>query len=266
MSINNFKKFNESVYSMAAAIGPDMFKNPATNRDYTVKKVLITFPDTTKLVFDIKSESYGNDKINYVITNDNDNSNISLKDSYIKAFGSEIQMENYQEFVFVRCWNTPGDFIDNDWSGYIFNDSGFNEIDMKFEVQLEDGYKHFKNNSYSVDYYKNNLFLNAITNIKIVQQYNKDFPTGIRYKKLLRLKRKFQSWLVNDVNEYHNVDLFTAKVDNVSLISVIYALHLKDKSVFENLIGNGTYPFNRISYENLIDIKPAKILDLFYKS
>ena len=37
------------------------------NSDYIVDKVLITFPDTTSLIFDIVNENYRSDKINYKI-------------------------------------------------------------------------------------------------------------------------------------------------------------------------------------------------------
>ncbi len=238
------KNINESVYSMAARVAPASFSKPATNNEYIVKSVLIKFPDTSELSFDIATESYFSDKINYTIKAPQ-TKNWSIHQFFIEAFGDSIQMENYEEFVFVRCWNNPQDFAENDWHGYIFkskNDVGFSEIDMKFNI-LAPNYTITPSN-YSPDYFKNKFFDKQIMGI-ILSRYNQQLPNGIKYSELMKLKRKFETYLMgigvrdcpgtDKVKEGNTIDLIDATIDGISLMTLIYALHIKDDTILKNL-------------------------------
>jgi len=68
MEIKNFLSFTESLYSMAASIAPSNYSKPVRNDEYIVKGVVIEFPDTTQLLFEVVREDYFSDKINYTIS------------------------------------------------------------------------------------------------------------------------------------------------------------------------------------------------------
>lgn len=256
MLIKEFSEFNESVYSMAARVAPSSFSKPATNNEYIVKSVLIKFPDTSELSFDIVSESYFSDKVNYTIKAPQ-TKNWSIHNFFIEAFGDSIQMENYEEFVFVRCWNNPQDFAENEWQGYIFkskDDVGFSEIDMKFRIWAPNYIlSPSQMNNYTPDYFKNRFFDKQIMGI-ILTHYNRQLPNGIKYKDLLSLKRKFETYLMgigvkdcpgtDKIKDGNVIDLIEAKIDGISLLTVIYALHLKDDTVLKNLNIDGRFITN----------------------
>jgi len=243
------KNLNESVYSMAARVAPSSFSKPATNNEYTVKSVLITFPDTSELTFDVATENYFSDKVNYTIKPPL-SKNWSIHKFYIDTFGDSIQMENYEEFVFVRCWNNPQDFAENDWQGYIFkskSDVGFNEIDMKFRIWAPN--YTLSPNNYTPEYFKNKFFDKQVMGI-ILSHYNRQLPNGIKYSDLLVLKRKFETYLMGigvsgcpgtDKIQDNKIDLIESKIDGISLLTVIYALHLKDNSILKNLNIDGRH-------------------------
>jgi hypothetical protein len=261
--VSNFSGYlSESIYSAAARIADPKFSKPATNNEYKVKSVKITFPDTTQLLFDIVHESYYSDKINYSIRVPYDDNNRelrlhpqnSIQALYIKAFGDCIQMENYEEYVFVRCWNTPEDFSDHNWNGYIFNgnkDGMFNEIAMRFIILPSD----YNEQIYPGDYFRNN-YMNKNTISVILTNYVNQISSEMKYSKLMELKRKFESYLLN-IDESKNIDLIDTKIDNISLSSLIYALSLKDGKILKNstLYQDG----------NLRSCKPSKLIDTLFK-
>jgi hypothetical protein len=256
MTIKDFKSF-ESMYSAAARLAPQYTK-PVSNDEYRVSQVLITFPDTTQLLFDIYSENYNSDTINYKLQSNTDR----LQSLYINLYGDAIQMEDYQEFVFVRCWNNPGDFISNNWSGYIFHsdkDGPFYEIDMKFgiaKVYSSNNTGLFDNEvTYTKEYFKNQYFDRYTLSI-LLSHYNTDLPNGITYNKLMGIKKKIESWLLDQSGD---VNLYNVKFDGIPLLSLMYALHLKDrpfgKSVLKEINLSEVINSNGIiSVEKLLDL------------
>ena len=234
------KRFNESSYSMAAMIAPEYTK-PFRNNEYSVKGIKITFPDTTVLTFKVSSENYYSDIVNYRITSDHG----TLQEKYIKVYGDSIQMENYQEYVFVRCWNNPIDFTENDWSGYISKsdiDSGFNEVDMKFIIEDKNVDLEAFNNIYLSRFQLHSVMNHIISNV----------PNGINYKRLVILKRKFGSYLL-DADEPQMVNIMDIKIDGVSLLSLIYYMQLKENETFKLFkMNNGKTVLCSIS--SLLDI------------
>jgi len=257
--MKHIKKF-ESIYSAAAMIAPEKYSQPGDhNSDYIVDKVLITFPDTTSLIFDIVNENYRSDKINYKIKIPKGETReyklypeTTLQSLYIKIFGDSIQMENYQEFVFVRCWNNPQDFIDNDWNGYIFKsngDSKFNEIFMEFNIKnIDKSYQLTQ----TAEFFKNSYLSKNSIGI-ILLNFLKDLPQGIDYKKLMDTKRKFESYLLN-IDETKKIDLIEEKIDGISIMSLIYAMQLKDIAILKNFnFGRDSNP-RSCSVSKLLDI------------
>lgn len=266
MGIKNFSLFNESVYSMAAAIAPENYIKPVYNNEYIVKGVVVEFPDTTQLLFEVISEDYFSDKINYTISvprNENSlwsinrnyrlNPNITIQQFYINVFGNSIQMENYQEFVFVRCWNTPADFVENDWSGFIFksdSDSGFYEIKMKFVI-ISNTLDRSQYRAYTPEYFKNS-YLDKNTTMWILHHFYQELPNGIKYSDLMALRRKFESYLINIDESKSEVSLRETKIDGISLLSIIYALNLRDNNILKNLKLNGLM-INKCPISSLLD-------------
>lgn len=263
--VSNFTRYlSESIYSAAARIADPKYSRPATNNEYKVKSVKITFPDTTQLLFDIVHESYHSDKINYSIRVPYDDNNRelrlfpqnSIQALYIKAFGNCIQMEDYEEYVFVRCWNNPEDFSHHDWNGYIFNgdrDGMFNEVAMKFLVEPD----LYNEKKYSADFFKN-TYMNKNTTGVILSHYAREVSSEMKYDRLLQLKRKFESYLLN-LDESKNIDLINTKIDNVSLSSLIYALSLKDTKMLKICSDSNIFQ------DELRNCRPSKLIDTLFK-
>lgn len=252
--IKKFNIYTESIYSMASRIASPQFSKPVTNNEYKVLSVRILFPDSTEMSFPIVNESYFSNTQNYRINNtidisDVDRLNSVLTKLYIDIFGNTIQMENYEEFVFVRCWNNEADFVENDWEGYIFNDKGesnFFEINMKFSTTS------FNKNSYN---FFRNKYINKNTLLRILSVYKNECPNGINYKEFMNLKNKFESYLLN-IDETNDVNLVQTRIDNKSLLSLLYCLHLRDNSIFQN--------FDINEYIN-INAPSKKLLDTLFK-
>ena len=79
-------------------------------------------------------------------------------------------MENYDEWIFVRCWNNAADFVENEWKGYVMQsdkDSQFFEIEMKFHIMGEPGES---NNHFSTDHFKK---------FNLIAAQNCDYPSTI---------------------------------------------------------------------------------------
>ncbi len=267
MEIKNFSSFNESLYSMAASIAPSNYSKPVRNDEYIVKGVVIEFPDTTQLLFEVVREDYFSDKINYKISvprNENPLWHISrdykhtpqntIQQFYIDVFGDSIQMENYQEFVFVRCWNTEEDFIENEWEGFIFksdSDGGFYEIKMKFII-ISNPLK--QNLRYTPEYFKNS-YLDKNTAMWAIRHFYQELPNGIKYSDLMILKRKFESYLINIDETKSIVNLRETKVEGTSLLSLIYALSLRDNNILKNL---------KLTSNNINQCPTNKLLDTLF--
>ena len=251
--IKNFKSF-ESIYSMAARLASGQFTKPTRGNEYYVHRVLVTFPDTTQLSFEILSENYNSDIVNYKIKSSQLG---SLQSIYIDIFGDSIQMGDYQEFVFVRCWNNPSDFLVNDWDGYIFNsekDSPFHEIDMKFGIGDYSDDSKFEGTKFSTKWFKNS-YLDQNTLKRILTQYKSECPSGIDYITLKTLVRKLESYLLDQSGE---IDL-NHKISGISIISILYAAHLKLRpngmSVFDTIgLTSQTIQTGKLDFVKLADL------------
>lgn len=241
--IKSFQEFNESMYSVAARMVPQYTK-PTQGNYWNVNQVIITFKDGTTLPFRISREDFYSQTLNYVLKQPEDRN--SLQSLYISIYGNAIQMENYQEFVFVRCWNNEADFEENDWSGFIYRqdlDRGFHEIDMKFKI-----------NSEEIISYKNKYCSQWVMR-EILQQYIIDFPKGIEYKEVISYKRKLQSWLLN-IDETKTFNLIQEKIEGKSIISILYSIQLKDEETIKRL--------SPLTEQKLVSCKSKDLLDTLF--
>jgi len=237
---------------MAARLAPDEFTKPTRGNEYDVRRILITFPDTTEISFEVLSENYNSDIVNYRIKISQPG---SLQSIYIDIFGDAIQMGDYQEFVFVRCWNNPVDFVKNDWEGYIFHsdkDGPFHEIEMKFGIGNFDS--RFEGTKFSTNWFKNR-YLDQYTLMRVLRQYKSECPNGIDYSTLKKMVRKLESYLLEQSGE---IDL-NHKINGISIISILYAAHLKlkpnGKSVFDTIgLNSNTIQTGKLDFEKLADL------------
>ena len=248
--IKRFKSFNESMYSMAARLVPQ-YTAPTSGNNYVVNQAMIKFRDETILIFDIYRENYNDDKVNFILK---DPKNSSLQSLYIQLYGNSIQMEDYREYVFVRCWNNEIDFLENDWSGYIFkseSDNGFHEIDIKFSINNKWSDDQYHNTN---EFFRSKVFDNKETLKSVLTSCLNEIP-NVEYSQIKVYKRKLQSYLLG-LDESKNINLFYEKIDRISIISIIYAIQLKDESTLKNL--------GRISMQTLLNCPVTKLLDTLF--
>lgn len=165
-------------------------------------------------------------------------------------------MENYEEYVFVRCWNNPQDFLENEWEGYMIPNAGkgFNEVSLKFFIVPNMGCPPM-----SYDYYKSSFGTDRNAMMWVLDNYYKELHLGIgktfiNYSDLRVLRRKFESYLL-DLDETKIISLINTKIDGISLMSIIYAMGLKDTSIFKNF---------KISSEKMNNCPVSKLLDTVF--
>ena len=257
--IKKFLIFKESLYSAAAMLAKN-FTKPVTNIEYNVIMVKIKFPDSTEAIFKIKGEDVYSDKINYTIEMEEFNTKNSiykLRACYLRSFGPNIQLENYNEFVLVRCWTNPIDFLENQWNGHMFNKgTGLIDIEMKFYIQ--ELLKNHMSRNDMIDHY--NSFRNPLIDIKylsiMLDRYEKDISKK-SHQDVSRLILKLENSLW-DIEKLDSISIEDEKINEVHIIAIVYAMMIRDNDMLKRWK----------TIENYIDesfnIKTYKFLNLFH--
>jgi hypothetical protein len=211
------------------------------------------------MAFEVATENINSDILNFTIRVPEVTRTVSTMSYMIglrllEIYGNGIQMDNYKEYIFVRCWNNPQDFIENDWDGYLVGKDGrFVDIEMKFNIYLNyDVMDKIIQPEICYGFRKND-FLPAATLLDILNKYVQDIKLRIPYYDLLKIKRRLESYVMRLEDNTDYINILEHKFENYTISSIIYALGMYDPKYLKSIKG-----------KNLNNMYISDFLDIFF--